>query len=77
MVGAGEPVFVHGLVLDDVVGVDVVDDGHAVHRARLGNNAFFFQHERPDSWTTGVVLTYEGGSKRTISLPGGPPPGLG
>lgn len=76
VVGEGEPIFVHGLILDDVVRVDVIDNTGELHGAFVRNNAFFFQYDRPDRWTRAVILTYRDGSSQEVALPGEPPPGL-
>ena len=67
--GSGDPIAVYGLAANDVVRVEVAL-GTRTERARLANNAFFFQPATPDAaGPTALIVTHRDGSAHRIPIP--------
>ena len=64
---------VHGIAPNDVDAVAVVDSSGARHQAELANNAFYFEHVAPDSYTEALVLTFVDGREERLQGHGPPP----
>lgn len=74
-VGAGEPITVYGLALDDVDSVTVFDNMGVANDALVRNNAFYVKLKAAGAWPDRAVVGLRDGSSRTIAIPGGAPPG--
>jgi len=72
--GAGSPVVVYGLALNDVTRVSIVDDKGTTQPAVLANNGFFAELADARAWPAAVEVTRADGSLLKLELPGPPNP---
>lgn len=72
VLGAGEPLTVHGLVANNVGAVDVVVAGEA-YRAVLAKNAFYREVDG-SAFPSAIVVTFTDGHQARITIPRPPEP---